>query len=240
MSINIACSAPNCTNPVIGQCTGYKKTCGKYYCREHSSDTLCFDCANKKAMDEHAELVYQEYLALAEKVSKEPNPEFRDPEFKFRDKKLVKNVIRSFSVGMTLLIVLLIIGIITASVTQEVSQRLTSFYIILMVIAFILIGWSTGVFLEFNSKRVDWIEKEKQKRISEKVSEINKEKQGFTEFWNTWVKQRKEEQAEKKRQALIGVLTVVGVIAAGAIAAGLSESEYDRTRRAVRDEINSR
>jgi pilus assembly protein TadC len=236
MSINIACSTIGCLNPVIGQCTGYKKTCGKYYCHEHSSDTLCANCAKQKTEDEHAELVYQEYLVLAEKVSQEP-----DPEFKFQDKKRVKRVIRLLSTGTILLVVLIIAGIVVGNIAQEISQGLKTFYSALIIVALILIGLPILDFLEFYSSRKNWIEKEKQIRISKKVRDIDAEKQGFAEFWDTWVKQRKEEEAEKKKQALIRVLTVAGAIAAIGLAAAAStssESEYDRTRRAVRDELN--
>jgi hypothetical protein len=68
---NIACSFPNCTNPVIGQCTGYKKACGKYYCREHSTDTLCSDCASLKLAEDQAQEILEDYLHTAEKIEQE-------------------------------------------------------------------------------------------------------------------------------------------------------------------------
>jgi hypothetical protein len=67
-STNTACYVSGCTNHVIGQCTGYPKSCGRFYCREHSSeqqshlqrsienkrvnvDTLCSECAKRKLTD---------------------------------------------------------------------------------------------------------------------------------------------------------------------------------------------
>ena len=50
---------------------GYKEKCGRYYCREHSTDALCIDCANHKAEDDHIQMVYQDYLSNAEGLEKE-------------------------------------------------------------------------------------------------------------------------------------------------------------------------
>ncbi len=63
---NIACSFPNCSNPVIGQCTGYKKKedCRKYYCATHSTGNLCYSCASKKLAEENEVLAKQEYLKI--------------------------------------------------------------------------------------------------------------------------------------------------------------------------------
>lgn len=63
---NVACSFPNCSNPVIGQCTGYKKKedCRKYYCATHSTDNLCYSCASKKLAEENEAITKQEYLKI--------------------------------------------------------------------------------------------------------------------------------------------------------------------------------
>lgn len=248
MSINIACSAPDCSNPVIGQCTGYKKTCGKYYCREHSSDTLCADCTKRKATDEreeleqkaaqeHAELVYKEYLALAEKVSKD----IPIPKFQFQDKNLLKAGGWSLAIGSILLFVLIIISAIARNINWDVPQGLMTFYTLSILGTLAILSWPFGLIpLVWLTQNNDWVTKERQKVISARISEFEQEKQGFSQFYNAWVKQRQEEQAEKNKQALIGVLTVVGAIAAIGLAAATHESDYDRTRRAVRDEINTR
>jgi len=238
MSVNIACSVSECTNPVIGQCTGYKRNCGRYYCREHSQDTLCADCASQKAADEHAVLVYQEYLALAEKVSKEP---IQIPKFQFQAKNLVKVGCGSFVIGTILLMFLILVGTIVGKISQQIPQGIIVLYALAILVAFTLISWPIGVIpLVWLIQYQDWTTKERQKRISARINQIEQEKPGFTQFWNAWVKQRQEEQAEKNKQALMGALAVAGVIAAAAIGAALSESDYDRTRRAVRDELNSR
>lgn len=67
----ISCSTPGCRNPVIGQCSGYKGSCGRYYCAEHSSGKLCDECAGQKLRDELAERIFQENLLASEKLRKE-------------------------------------------------------------------------------------------------------------------------------------------------------------------------
>lgn len=237
MSVNIACSVPKCSNPVIGQCTGYKKTCGRYYCHEHSSDTLCADCGSQKAADEHAEMVYHEYLTLAQNITKEPLP---IPKFEFPEKRFVKPAIWLFAIGIVSLVILIIIGIIVGSLTEQISQVLTSLYALSILATFGLMGLPLLLIPVYIIQDQTWAGEHRKKIIAERINETERVKPGFLQFWNAWTKQRQEEQAEKNRQALMGVLAVAGVIAAGVIAAGLSESEYDRTRRAVRDENNSR
>ncbi|PKN91072.1 MAG: hypothetical protein CVU44_20875 [Chloroflexi bacterium HGW-Chloroflexi-6] len=249
MSIKIACSQSGCTNPVIGQCTGHKKTCGRYYCHEHSIDTLCSDCANQKIADEkteaeqklakeRAEAIYQEYLKLAEKVSKEHIP---IPAFRFQANKLLILGGLSFIVG-AILFCLTILGVLTLPeniVMGSISELWQKLLAYVMCGSFILAGWPIGVIpLAWLSAQQSWVSQERQKKIVERVTTIEQEKKGFTKFWNAWVKQQNQERTEKNKQILMGVLTVVGVIAAGAVGATLSESDYDRTRRAVRDEMN--
>ena len=71
MLANVACSVPNCKNPVIGQCTGYQDECRKYYCALHSSDTLCYQCAEQKFSDEEAERRKQDYLDTIQTIQRQ-------------------------------------------------------------------------------------------------------------------------------------------------------------------------
>lgn len=50
--MNVKCFVSMCNNPVIGQCSGYKDSCGRFYCSTHSIGTLCADCAKRKAEDD--------------------------------------------------------------------------------------------------------------------------------------------------------------------------------------------
>jgi hypothetical protein len=66
--MNIACFVPGCTNPVIGQCQGYQKSCGSYYCATHSQNKLCDDCVKQILGEKEAERTYIEYLKMAEAI----------------------------------------------------------------------------------------------------------------------------------------------------------------------------
>jgi hypothetical protein len=71
MVANVACSSPGCTNPVIGQCGGYKRSCGSFYCAVHSKDKLCSECSERKTQDD----LVEEYYQLAQHVEKFPKQE---------------------------------------------------------------------------------------------------------------------------------------------------------------------
>ena len=64
MTANIGCFVSGCTNPVVGQCPGYKKGCGRFYCAEHNFEGLCIECANEKREDE----VLEDYAQTAQNV----------------------------------------------------------------------------------------------------------------------------------------------------------------------------
>lgn len=66
MNGNVACSVPDCTNNVIGQCQGYKEPCGHFFCSKHSVGRLCDECAAVK----ETERLYYEYDGYARYVRK--------------------------------------------------------------------------------------------------------------------------------------------------------------------------
>lgn len=239
MSVNIACSTPGCVNPVIGQCTGHKKTCGRYYCHEHSLGTLCGDCAKQKTVDDQAEFeqkmaqeraenIYKEYLALANKIA---GP-VTSSKFQYQNKNLIRLGGASILIGIIFFCLFASFGARTGS---QVNQTTSGSLACLAPAGLILMGWPIVVIpIAWNNSYKAWANEERQKMLIE----VESEKKGFTEFWNAWVIQRNQEQTEKNKQILMGVLTVVGVIAVSAVGAAVSESDYDRTRRAVRDELN--
>jgi hypothetical protein len=97
-----------------------------------------------------------------------------------------------------------------------------------------IIGWTIYIFpfvwIWGASKRGGWLREQGQ----QKASQIDAAKPGFLKFYETW-------RSDKRKEKLMGVLTTVGVIAAiglAVAASATSESDYERTRRAVRDELN--
>jgi hypothetical protein len=64
MNVDIACYK-GCGNSVIGQCNGYKDSCGQFYCLIHSKDKLCYQCASKKDANDRALEIYKRYISIA-------------------------------------------------------------------------------------------------------------------------------------------------------------------------------
>ena len=68
MAGNVGCFV-RCSNPAIGQCPGFKESCGQFYCQVHSKGKLCLSCAERKKAHES----FMEYFAAAENIySKKP------------------------------------------------------------------------------------------------------------------------------------------------------------------------
>jgi len=225
MSVNIACSVPECKNPVIGQCTGYKKNCGKYYCHAHSSDTLCADCTNHKLADEQAQIIYKDYLETAEGLEKEARKAFDTKAIFTKGAKIV-------GIG-GLVVGLIAVPVSIINQTLKIEESLSALMIVpLFALYFYTLFLGPVIWIYGGIRRGKWHSEVGINR----AKEMDKSKQGFLEFYTTWRK-------EKSKEKLTNILAVAGVIAAigvAAVASSASESEYDRTRRAVRDELNSK
>lgn len=65
----IACYVPSCTQSVIGQCMGYNRNCGRFYCAQHSSEIICSDCNGIKQSHD----IHKDYVETAKMVRKEGN-----------------------------------------------------------------------------------------------------------------------------------------------------------------------
>lgn len=68
MALNIACAVNGCTDPVIGQCSGYQGSCGRFYCAQHSVGNLCLDCGQRKLQAEAAQKVDEDNLLAADNI----------------------------------------------------------------------------------------------------------------------------------------------------------------------------
>jgi hypothetical protein len=64
----VACHHAGCQEPVIGQCSGYGRGCGRFFCAKHSIESFCSTCAEKAAHDAAIRAMYDDYLAAAEKI----------------------------------------------------------------------------------------------------------------------------------------------------------------------------
>lgn len=60
MSVQVSCPVFRCTKSSVTRCTGYRRTCERYYCRTHTKGTLCDMCAARK--QEEMKAGYREIL----------------------------------------------------------------------------------------------------------------------------------------------------------------------------------
>ena len=68
----ITCHYHGCTEPVIGQCPGYKGGCLRFYCATHSIEPYCSICADKILRDAAIKAMYEDYLEAAKKIPNAP------------------------------------------------------------------------------------------------------------------------------------------------------------------------
>jgi double zinc ribbon protein len=61
-----------CDAPIVGQCSGYKGNCGRFYCSNHSVGSFCGICADAFARDKALEAAYNDYLQTAQKIGTMP------------------------------------------------------------------------------------------------------------------------------------------------------------------------
>jgi len=215
MSINIACSTLDCTNPVIGQCTGYKKACGKYYCRAHSMDTLCGECASRKSADDKAQAVYEDYVHTAEQMEHDKTGST------FVNWEAIKGWVISLVISIFILII---------SPAMPISNHGFNETNAGTVIGGLMFALSLfGLIVKTNKLTSD------REKIT--TTEIEKTKPGFLEFYSCWKSKKNKEQLMAVL-TVVGAIAVIGLAAAATAASAASESDYDRTRRAVRDEMN--
>lgn len=215
---NVACYVRDCTFPVIGQCSGYKQSCGRYYCRDHSIDTLCAECAGRKYTEEHALEIYEDYSRTAKQLQDQQRSVVPD-----------KPIWIAVLVGIPL-------GLVGGLALFALSELFDLDMVYLQpalcmgpIIGAQILGLiaSISVF----SRRAAWLRTEG-RQLALQIEHNNRP--GFAQFFDTWL-------SDKRKENLMLALKVAGVAAAiGLAAAATSESDYDRTRRAVRDELNRR
>lgn len=179
MTNNVACSTPGCTNPVIGQCSGYNARCGRFYCAEHSTSyangaMLCRICAEQNdrdwnAQQQQAEIqrIYDEYLDIAKKIKKPGGCAMF----------IWANV--SIAIGL----------IIMTSVAPDhiAGNESLCFTIPVLLIVFSIIHFV-------------------QRKAMKQVAEIDKQKPGFQAFYQAWEKKRDKEASQIVNGLIIGAV----------------------------------
>ena len=67
MDVQVSCPVFRCPQTSVGQCTGYRRTCERFYCQIHSEGTLCDSCASIK--QEELKSGYRQVLKSLERKS---------------------------------------------------------------------------------------------------------------------------------------------------------------------------
>lgn len=180
--MTIACFKKGCTNAVIGQCAGYEKPCGLFYCAEHSSEKLCVDCAQKKAegtrgeeRQEHEieeEYLLEEYKIAAGNLRKERNQFSRQVELSY----ILPEI------GLFVLFLLCIWLFILAGENSGL---------------WILFGVCMLVFLMGASALGNSMGEKQRNFFQERLAEIEAEKPNFRQFYEEWDKLKFKEDEER-------------------------------------------
>jgi hypothetical protein len=112
MSVQASCPVFRCPKTSISQCTGYRRTCERYYCQTHTRGTLCDRCAGIKQEDMKSS--YREMLNSLER----------------------KSYSASLTVGVVALLIisvlLIVIAIICANLRQNNESLLIASIILLL------------------------------------------------------------------------------------------------------------
>lgn len=196
--LSVSCAVPGCASPVIGQCTGYKGSCGRYYCAVHSTGTLCSDCAGRKAEDERIERVSADYLQTIKTLQRE----VRSAAF--------NQQIALTGVGAVLA------GLIGCGLTSSYnysSQQAGGFFLFLAFGAFC-------VALIWYSIRANQIS-------HAKAAEIDQQKPGFLDFYKAWRAEEQKKQM-MAGLAIAGVILAALVAAAASSSEKSREDERVR------------
>lgn len=217
---NLACAFGGCREPVIGQCSGYQKPCGKFYCASHSTQGLCTDCSARKAEDDKI----AEFTQIAENL--------------LRERPQVPQSRGEVVWALAALLLLPMSGAVFIG-GIVISYRLASLLgqpdpggLILIVFAatfgLFSIGLITLTLVYFvNSSRIDRLVDAHRMARAE---EIDRTQSGFLNFFRKWTENKRGEGA-------MGGLALVGLATLAAAAAASTETEEQRTRRAVDKEL---
>lgn len=180
--MSVKCFISTCNNPVIGQCSGYKDNCGRFYCSTHSTDTLCADCAKRKVEEEalHAEQVAEEVTLQA------ILDDYFQAAQQFHNKLQVLGILMFISWGFAIFIM-----VSTGSV--GVRNAGTIPYMIALVF---FLGPLIGLFI-YNLSR---------------LAKLDKEKPGFKKFFKAWQKEKAKVKNAAFFRTLLGAATVATAI----------------------------
>lgn len=198
---NISCHSAGCTQPVIGQCSGYKGRCGRFACSEHydSKQALCSVCYVRLSDD-----VEKALREIALEAIKNDYEQTALAFYKQHRSGLI-NFIAGYLIWCGLVGLFILAGILIGIALNLQGNGL----------AFLVAGTSTippTVILIF------LVRKSSTKKNTQ-LRSIETTHPNFKQFYYKWVAEYEKQKNAKMRSAVID-----GLIVATAVGIGVSET----------------
>jgi uncharacterized membrane protein (DUF485 family) len=209
VNANISCAIAGCTNPVIGQCSGYESNCGKFYCSHHSDGSLCSDCGNRKAVHEKSLAIQQDYLRTLDVIQEKASQQSRSDSMKV--------------IGATILVCGVILFLLTS---LRGGWRDLATPVITILISSVYVGGMVGIILGWLYRKIRI-----RKLIREFAHDFEKQKPGFAGFFNEW-------QYARDQQALKKGFALAESVIATAFAVVETEGKKSTYQRKLRDAVD--
>ena len=209
MNANISCAIAGCTNPVIGQCSGYESNCGKFYCSHHSDGSLCSDCGNRKAVHEKSLAIQQDYLRTLDVIQEKASQQSWSDSMKV--------------IGATIIVCSVILFLLTS---LSGGWRNLDTPVITFLFASVVIGGTAGIILGWLYRKIRIRE-----LIREFAHELEKQKPGFAGFFNEW-------QSVRDQEALKNGFAIAGSVVATAVDVVATEGKKSADQRKLRDTVD--
>jgi hypothetical protein len=211
MVANVSCASPGCLNPVIGQCTGYKIHCQRFYCQQHSVGKLCGLCGSQKKADDDAVQLEIDYTNLIKGIQQEAKDAYNGKKMFLKGLKITA-----------------IIGFFAGPIAAIFAPKGTDLFqlIIAAPIDFIMIYLLGGSIL---GKPILWLLRENwmNKNSFKRAEEINKSHPGFLGYFQNWHTTLVNERKQTAKETVVALGTFAAAIA---VAAAISVAEDEKER----------
>jgi hypothetical protein len=205
VAVGLACYANGCTQPVSGQCGGYKGNCGQFYCRTHSKNKYCAECANQKAADE-AEVIRQERIRQqAAKVSQQKKAERASLERVYQHYVAVARAYRSENKYACAPFLILLVGVFPVLIASAALARTADGGSNSEIVFFPTAGYIVLAF-------VTWLVllRKTIKNHREGARKFDVQKPGFSRFYLAWLDAEAKRLTEERREYLKNMLPPQG------------------------------
>lgn len=182
--MQVACAEADCTNSVVGQCSGFPSACGRFYCAQHTVDGLCLQCHRAKQRQLSDEQMLERYDVLAQGAP--------------------RVTCRTYAVGCVILMGLAVLLFSTFAALMGGGSAdpgdvfsITAFYMVCPIALFV------PVFALYNV-----LVRSRQTQYMQRISQDNP---GFDAFFKEWIRQKDGDTRRRAGGVLLGSLWLGGV-----------------------------